>query len=65
MKVWESKIVPVTFTLSTLLFLFAALKPLIKGQPLNAAFLSIALIAFVIAIVTWRKSGEGPARPNP
>lgn len=64
MKVWEKKIVPVSFALSTVLFLFAALKPLIKDQPLNAAFLSLAVVSLVIAIATWRKSGEVSGPPS-
>lgn len=60
MKAWESRIVPVGFAFSAVLFLFAALKPLIKGQSLNAAFLAIGALALVVAIATWRKSGPGP-----
>ncbi len=58
MKGWEKKIVPAAFAVSTVLFLFAALKPAIKGQPLNAAFLSIGVVCFVLAIATWRNAGR-------
>ena len=54
MKVWEKKIVPVSLAVATVLFLFAALKPLIRDQPVNAAFLSLAVVSLVIAIATWR-----------
>lgn len=64
MKVWEAKLVPVSFSLSTLLFLFAAFKPLAVGEPLNAAFLSIGVISLVVAIATWRKSGHPPGSPG-
>jgi hypothetical protein len=64
MKVWENKIVPVSFAISSLLFLFAALKPVIKGQPLNVAFFCIGALCLVLAIATWRKSGGGTVPPN-
>lgn len=64
MKVWEQRIVPVSFALSSVLFLFAALKPVIKGETLNAAFLGIAVLSLVLAIATWRKSGDGSGPPS-
>jgi hypothetical protein len=64
MKNWEKKIVPITLAFSTVLFLFAAFKPVIKGEPLNVAFLSIGVICFVLAIATRRKSQEGSGPPN-
>lgn len=63
MKVWEKKIVPVSFAFSTVLFLFAAVKPVIKGQPLNVAFLGVGVVCLVLAIATWRKSREGAGPP--
>ncbi len=56
---WEKKIVPVSFAFSTVLFLLAALKPVIKGQPLNVTFLGVAVACLVLAIATWQKSGDG------
>lgn len=64
MKVWERKIVPVSFALSGVLFLFAAVKPIIKGQPLNVAFLAVGVLSLVIAIATWRKSVDGSGPPS-
>lgn len=64
MKVWEAKIVPVSFSISTLLFLFVAFKPLAVGEPLNAAFLAIGVASLMIAIATWRKPGRPPGTPD-
>jgi len=64
MKVWENKIVPVSFAISSVLFLFAALKPVIKGQPLNVVFLCVGALCLVLAIATWRKSGGGTGPPS-
>lgn len=64
MKVWKNKLVPISFALSSVLFLFAALKPVIKGQPLNVAFLGVGVLSLVLAIATWRKSGEGSGPPS-
>ena len=62
MKVWEQKLVPIGFTLSGLLFLLAAVvKPLIKGQPINAAFLSLGALFLILGIATWRKAGSPSA----
>ncbi len=64
MKVWKNKLVPISFALSSVLFLFAALKPVIKGQPLEVLFLGVGVLSFVIAIVTWQKSGDGAGPPS-
>jgi hypothetical protein len=64
MKVWENKLVPISFALSSVLFLFAAVKPVIKGQPLNVAFLGVGALSLVLAIATWRKSSDGSGPPR-
>ncbi len=64
MKVWKNKLVPLSFALSSVLFLFAALKPVIKGQSLNVAFLGVGVLSLLLAIATWRKSGDGSGPPS-
>lgn len=64
MKVWERKLVPVSFVVSSVLFLFAALKPVIKGQPLDVTFLGVGVVCFVVGIATWRRSGDGSGPPS-
>jgi hypothetical protein len=60
----KKKIVPLSFALSAALFLFAALAPAIKGQALNATYLSIGALSLVLALMTWRKGGIGSGPPN-
>lgn len=64
MKNWENRIVPVSFVVSGMLFLFAALKPVLKGQPLNAAFFAIGVLGLILGIATWRKSGDRSQPPS-
>jgi len=65
MKVWEQKLVPMGFTFAGLLFLLAAVvKPLIKGQPINAVFLILGALCLILGIATWRKSGGGFGSPS-
>lgn len=56
----KKKLVPLSFALSAVLFLFAAIEPVIKGQPLDVTFLSVGVLSLVLAIATWRKAGDGP-----
>lgn len=64
MKIWEKRIVPVSFVLSAMLFVFAALKPVIKGQRLNAAFLAIGVLCLILGIATWRKPADRSDPPS-
>jgi len=59
MKAWEKKIIPVSLAVSAVLFLVPLVKSFIKDEPLNVVFLSVAVVAFVLAIATWRKSKDG------
>ncbi len=45
------------FLLAAALFVLAAVVPTFGGRPLNAAFLGIAVVFFVLGVVTKRKSG--------
>lgn len=56
MKVWEKKLVPISFILAGALFLVPALKSVIKGQPLDLTFLGLAVVCLVIGVVVGRKS---------
>ena len=60
----KKKIVPLSFALSAVLFLFAALVPAIKGQALNATYLGISALSFVLALMTWRKAGNDSGPPK-
>jgi hypothetical protein len=60
----KKKIVPLSFALSAVLFLFAALEPVSQGQALNATFLSIGALSFVLALVIWRKAGNDSGPPG-
>ena len=62
MKAWEHKIVPGGFALAGALFLVAALKPAVTGQPLNAAFFVIGIVFLVFGVVVYRKR-RGSATP--
>jgi hypothetical protein len=68
MKNWKNKLVPMLWALGGVLFLVpAVLKPVIKGEPLNSAFLAIAFMFFTFAVVFFavgRKSGGGSSPPS-
>lgn len=65
MKVWVKKLVPILFAFNGMLFLLVAVvKPVIKGQPLNVAFLGIGALSLVLGIAIWRKSGDGSGTPS-
>jgi hypothetical protein len=52
MKNGKKMVVPMLFALGSLLFLVpAVVKPLIKGEPFEVAYLVIAMAFFVIAVV--------------
>jgi hypothetical protein len=60
MKPWERKIAPLGFLLAAVLFVIAALLPVARGRPLNAAFFGVAVIFGVLGGVAWRRSGSEP-----
>jgi hypothetical protein len=60
----KKKLVPLSFALSAVLFLFAALVPAVNGQALNASALSVGALSFVLALMTWRKAGKDSGPPN-
>ncbi|HLF84452.1 MAG TPA: hypothetical protein VI837_09780 [Blastocatellia bacterium] len=64
MKVWKNKLVTILFALAGVLFLVPTVKSVIKGQPLNVAFLGVGVLSLVLAIATWRKSGKGSGPPS-
>ncbi len=60
----KKTLVPLLFAVSAVLFLFAALTPVFRGQPLNAAYLSIGALSFVLALMTWRRTRIAPGPPS-
>lgn len=60
MKPWERKIAPLGFLLAAVLFVVAALLPLVKQQRANATFLGVAIVFGILGGVAWRRSGSGP-----
>lgn len=65
MKVWEHKLIATLFALAGVLNLVAgAVKPAIKGEPLNLTFLGVGVVCLVLSVVVGRKSGSGPAPPS-
>jgi hypothetical protein len=68
MKTWKKWLAPTLFALSSVLFLVsAAVGPVIKGEPLNYAFLAIAFMFFTLAVLFFtisRKSGGGSGPPS-
>lgn len=64
MTAWKNKLVPISFAISSVLFLFAAVKRIIKGQPLNVATLGLGVLSLALFIATWRKSGGGSGPPS-
>ncbi len=64
MRPWERRIAPLGFLLAAFLFVVAAFLPLTRRQPLNAAFLGVAVMVGVLGGVAWQKSGSGPPPQN-
>jgi hypothetical protein len=68
MKTWKIWLVPTLFALSGVLFLVpAVVGPVIKGEPLNFAFLAFAFMFFTFAVLFFaisRKSGGGSGPPS-
>ncbi len=64
MKVWERKLVPMGLILAGLLFLIAAIvRPLFKGQSINAAFLVLGAACIILGVAVWRKALGGSDSP--
>lgn len=65
MKVWGPKLVTTGFAFAGVLNLVAgAVKPAIKGEPLNVTFLGVGVVCLVMSVVAGRKWGSGPAPPS-
>ena len=64
MKIWETRIVPVSLVVSSMLFLVAALKPVMADRPVNAAFLAIGVLCLILGIATWKKGGNRAVPPS-
>ncbi len=72
MKVWKNQLITILFALAGVLWLFAAVvKPVIKGKPVNdaflvfaLAFLSLACVFLALGVVKGRKSGGGSGPPS-
>ncbi len=68
MKIWKKQLVPALFVLGGVLCLVpAVVKPVIKGGPLNSAFIAVAFVFFTFAMVLFaagRKTGGGSGRPS-
>lgn len=47
-----------------MLFLFAALKPVIIDRPVNGAFLAIGVLCLIVGIATWKKGGNRALPPS-
>ena len=60
MKPWERRLAPLGFLFAGFLFVVAAVIPALTGRSLNAAFLGVGVMFFVLGVVTLRKSGEPP-----
>lgn len=59
------RLVAVTFIVAATLCAVAAVLPLVRGRPLNAAFFAAALLFLVVGIVKLRASSganDGPAK---
>lgn len=64
MNIWEGRLITGGLALAGLLFLVAALKPVIDGRPLNATFFLIGLVVLVIGVAGWRKFDGGGGPPS-
>jgi len=56
----KSRLVPLLFAISGLLFLVPVIKDAIQGEPVRTVFLVIALMFFVFAVVfvaVWKSGG--------
>lgn len=59
MKTWERRLVPGGFAVAGLVFLVAAVKPVITGLALNVTFLLVGLACVVLGVAVSRRSAGG------
>lgn len=52
------RLVAVTFIIAAVLSAVAAILPMVRGRPLNAAFFGAALLFLVVGVVRLRASGK-------
>ena len=68
MKGLKNKVVPALFALGGVLSLVpAVVKPVIKGEPLDKVYLTVAFMFSVFAVIFFaaaRKSGGGAGAPS-
>lgn len=63
MRVWKQRFGPAAFALAGILFLVAAVMPVINGRPLNVACLGVGVLCLFLGIAIGRKSRGGAAPP--
>jgi hypothetical protein len=51
----ERLIAPAGFIAAGVLFVIAAVVPLAKGRPLNATFIPLGVVFFILGAAMWRK----------
>jgi len=51
----ERLIAPAGFIAAGVLFVIAAVVPLAKGRPLNAVFIPVGVVFFILGAALWRK----------
>lgn len=56
MKPWERRIAPVGFFVAGVVFVIAAIVPVFRGEPMNAAFLPLGVVFAILGGVTWRRA---------
>jgi len=60
MKRWESRIVPGGLLVAGLVFIVAALRPILSDSSLNVPFLLIGIVCAVGGLVLWRRIEDAP-----
>lgn len=63
MKIWEHRLVTGGLVLAGVLFLVAAVRPTMNGQPLNVVFLLVGPVCLIFGVVGWRQSGSRTGPP--
>jgi hypothetical protein len=68
MNVWKKNLIPILLAFASVAWLIAAVaKLLLKGEPLNYTFLTLAIVFFTSAVLFFavvRKSGGGSGPPS-